>query len=174
MHGCAIDVRACVAYITQDRAGVIEHYERSFVHTEHADAVREMAGECVFLQANTGLSEACGLLRRAFMLRVLPLMSTTHRVEAAVREAALAAAAANRGEGEQEGHRGWVKRGEGNRRAAASQRTYHDTGRSFRICQKEKGASAADQTLPTHRLSWILQVFHACAVAAGTRRVSAR
>ena len=99
VHGCAIDVRACVAYITQDRAGVIAHYERSFVHAEHADAVREMAGECVFLQANTGLSEACGLLRRAFMLRVLPLMSTTHRVEAAVREAALAAAAANRGEG---------------------------------------------------------------------------
>ena len=45
-----------------------------------------------------GLSVACAELRLRVESQVLPLMSTTHRVEAVVREASLAAAAANRGE----------------------------------------------------------------------------
>ena len=52
----------------------------------------------IVLEGGVGLSTVCVELRARVESQVLPLMSTTHRVEAVVREASLAAAAANRGE----------------------------------------------------------------------------
>jgi hypothetical protein len=102
VHGTTIDLHAFRTHLEVHGAAARAGYEDSWVSRLYGDAVREMAeappAEPVDLEGGIGLSGICTRLREALQTRMMPLLSSTQRVEAAVRESALAAQAANRGE----------------------------------------------------------------------------
>jgi len=101
-HGETIDLATFTEYATKGKDSTLSDFESSFVWREHAEAVAEMAeaeaDEPVCLETGDVLTALLTALKCAIERQVLPLMSTTHRVEAAIRDAQLAAAAANRRE----------------------------------------------------------------------------
>jgi hypothetical protein len=94
-HGCEIDLAQLCAHLAPGAAAATVPVGLGAAVAELAAAP---AAAPVALEEGVGLSDACAVLRQRIECQVLPLMSTTHRVEAVVREASFAAAAQCRGE----------------------------------------------------------------------------
>ena len=114
-HECEINLGELWRFLEENKDTVLLGYAGSWVLKEHAVAVGQMArapkDAPVSLEAGTGLTFECSVLKVAIQDEVLPCPSTTHHVEKGVRETSICASTASRLEegishvvGERDGH----------------------------------------------------------------------